>query len=153
MKKAIFFDRDGVLNKTKIIKGLPISPKKLSELKINNYATKLVRNAKLKKYLTIVVTNQPDVSRKKMKKKNAIKINNFIKTKLNLDDLFVCYLKNDKNFRRKPNPGMLLEAKKKWGINFKKSYLIGDRAKDISAGIKVGVKTIFLDNSYKEKKN
>ena len=47
---------------------------------------------------------------------------------------------------------MLLEAKNKWNINFKKSYFVGDRKSDIDAGIKVGVKTIFVDRNYKEKK-
>ena len=47
---------------------------------------------------------------------------------------------------------MLFEAQKKWDINMKKSYIVGDRKKDIDAGVRAGVKTIFLDKGYKESK-
>jgi D-glycero-D-manno-heptose 1,7-bisphosphate phosphatase len=48
---------------------------------------------------------------------------------------------------------MLIEAKKKWNISFKKSYLVGDRDKDIKAGKKAGVKTIFFSSKIDQKKN
>jgi D-glycero-D-manno-heptose 1,7-bisphosphate phosphatase len=47
---------------------------------------------------------------------------------------------------------MLFGAQKKWDINMQKSYMIGDRKKDIDAGVRPGVKTIFLDKGYKETK-
>ena len=47
---------------------------------------------------------------------------------------------------------MLFEAQQKWDINMQKSYMIGDRKKDIDAGVRAGVKTIFLDKGYKETK-
>ena len=100
-----------------------------------------------------MITNQPDVSRGLNTKKNVNEINNFIKKKIGLDDIYVCFSKNDKNFRRKPNPGMLIDAKKKWNISYKKSYLVGDREKDIKAGNKLRIKTIFFfNNNNKEKK-
>ena len=75
-----------------------------------------------------------------------------LKQFFNLDDVFVCYSDNNNYFRRKPNSGMIIEAQKKWKIDLKKSYLIGDRKKDIEAGLNVGLKTIFLDENYKEPK-
>ena len=47
-------------------------------------------------------------------------------------------------------PGLLLQARKKWNVDFKKSFMIGDRWRDIEAGEKVGCKTIYLDYNYKD---
>ena len=69
-----------------------------------------------------MITNQPDVSRGINTKKNVNEINNYIKKKINLDDIYVCFSKNDKNFRRKPNPGMLIEAKKKMENKYEKKF-------------------------------
>ena len=151
-KKAIFLDRDGVINEAIVKNGKPHSPKNINELKINPHANELIKYLKFKNYLTLVVTNQPDVERKKTPKKDVIEINNFLQKSLNLDDVFVCYSGDDDCFHRKPNPGMLLDAQKKWNIDLSLSYLIGDRSKDIDAGQKAGVKTIFIDYNYEEKK-
>lgn len=153
MEKAVFLDRDGVINELINKKNKSQSPKSLKELKLKKYIIQVVKYLKLKKYLVIMVTNQPDVSRKILAKTNVEKINLYIKDKIKLDDFFVCYSKNNKCFRRKPNPGMLIDAKNKWNINFKKSYLIGDRKKDIIAGKKVGIKTIFFLNKNDKKCN
>tara|TARA_B100001123_G_C15248203_1_gene1001776 strand:- start:1003 stop:1524 length:522 start_codon:yes stop_codon:yes gene_type:complete len=151
-KKAIFLDRDGVINEAIVKNGKPYSPNNISELKINPNAKELIKYLKFKDYLTLVVTNQPDVERKKAKKENVIEINNFLKKSLNLDDVFVCYSGDDNCPRRKPNPGMIFDAQKKWDIDLSLSYLIGDRSKDIDAGLNAGVKTIFIDYNYDEKK-
>ena len=98
-----------------------------------------------------MITNQPEYSLKKNTKKNIEEINRHVKRILNLDDIFVCYSNDENNFYRKPNPGMLLEAKSKYNILIKKSYFIGDRWRDIDAGNKIGCKTIFINRNYNEK--
>ena len=76
-------------------------------------------------------------------------MNNFLKKEIELDDIFVCYHDDKDNCNcRKPKPGLLLEASKKWYVDFKKSFMIGDRWRDIQAGVKVGCKTIFLNYNY-----
>ncbi len=152
MKKAFFFDRDGILNKAIIKNRKPYAPITRKNFKINYKFLSVVKYLKSLKYLLIIITNQPDVSKKKVKKSTVNKYNLELKKYFDLDDVYVCFSDNNKNYRRKPNPGMLLEAQKKWNINFKKSYFVGDRKKDIEAGLKVGVKTIFLDKNYKERK-
>ena len=68
---------------------------------------------------------------------------------IKLDDFFVCYHDDEDNCEcRKPKPGLLLQASKKWDVNLKKSFIIGDRWRDIQAGEKVGCKTIFLEYNY-----
>jgi D-glycero-D-manno-heptose 1,7-bisphosphate phosphatase len=152
MRKAFFFDRDGVLNKSIVKLGKPYSPNSFDELVITDGAKEIIKYIKNKNYLTIVVTNQPDVKRKKTSRNFVEKINSFLKKKLLFDDLFVCYDDNDFSFFRKPKPGMIFQAQKKWNIDLTKSFIIGDRNKDIMAGIKAGIKTIFIDNNYLERK-
>ena len=80
-KKAIFLDRDGVINEAIVRNGKPYSPKNINELKINPYAKELIQHLKFKNYLTVVVTNQPDVERKKISKEDVMinTTNNFKK--------------------------------------------------------------------------
>ncbi len=153
MHKAVFLDRDGVLIKAPVTRDRkPLSIKNISKLK---FLPTVIKTCKVLKsnYLLIMITNQPDVSRKKIKKLKVDEINILIKKKLNLDDVFVCYTDNDKSKFRKPNPGMILKAAAKYNINLKKSYFIGDRWKDIDAGRKAYCKTVFIDHNYNEKLN
>ena len=154
MNKAIFLDRDGVLNKVVLReKGKVIgSPKSLYELKLSPYIKKTSLYLKKKGYLLIMITNQPDYIRQKNTKKNIVQINNFLKKKLFLDDVYVCFHDDLNNCKcRKPKPGMILMAQKKHQIDLKKSYFIGDRWRDIVAGKKAKCKTILIDYNYKEK--
>ena len=145
-------DRDGILNKSIVVRGKPFAPLNEKEFQIKKNFLPVAKHLKLLNYLLIIITNQPDVKKKKIKRKTVNKFNKDLKQIFKLDDIFVCYSNNNNYFRRKPNPGMIIEAQKKWKIDLKKSYLIGDRKKDIDAGLKVGLKTIFLDENYKEPK-
>ena len=149
MKKAVFLDRDGVINKAFVKKGLPTSPNSLDELEILPGVKESIIRLKKLNFICLVVTNQPDVPRVKINKKTVIEMNNFLKKEIELNDIFVCYHDDNDNCNcRKPKPGLLLQARKKWNVDFKKSFIIGDRWKDIQAGEKVGCKTIFLDYKY-----
>jgi D-glycero-D-manno-heptose 1,7-bisphosphate phosphatase len=151
MKKAIFLDRDGVINKAFIKDGLPKSPNSLSELKILPGVKESILRLKELDFICLVVTNQPDVPRGKINKNTVIEMNNCLKKEIELDDIFVCYHDDKDNCNcRKPKPGLLLQAIKKWNVDFKKSFIVGDRWRDIQAGKKVGCKTIFLDYKYKD---
>ena len=153
MKKSVFLDRDGVINKAYIKDGLPQSPNSLNELKILPGVRESIIKLKKLNFICLMVTNQPNVSRKKIDKNSVIQMNNFLKNEIALDDIFVCYHDDSDNCNcRKPKPGLLLQAGKKWDVDFKKSFMIGDRWRDIQAGEKVGCKTIFLDYKYNEKK-
>jgi|TARA_B100001964_G_scaffold223234_1_gene268935 D-glycero-D-manno-heptose 1,7-bisphosphate phosphatase len=151
MKKAVFLDRDGVINKAFIKDGKPTSPNSLDELEILPGVKESILKLKKLNFICLVVTNQPDVPRGKINKNNVIKINNFLKKKIELDDIFVCYHDDKDNCNcRKPKPGLLLQASKKWNVDFKKSFMIGDRWRDIQAGEEVGCKTIYLNYNYKD---
>ncbi len=147
---AIFFDRDGVLIDAPLINKKPTSVQSLKDVKLCKNILEICKYYK-KNYYLIMITNQPDYSRGVNSKKNIININNFLKKKLNLDMIYVCYSDNEKCIDRKPNPGMLLKAKKKYKINLKKSFMIGDRWRDVGAGNKAGCRTIFIERNYSEK--
>ncbi len=153
MRKAVFLDRDGVINKAIIKDGKPLSPNSLNELEILPGVKESIIKLKKLNFVCLVVTNQPNVTRKIIDKNSVIQINNFLKNKIPLDDIFVCYHDDKDNCDcRKPKPGLLLEAGKKWNVDFRKSFMIGDRWRDIEAGRNVGCKTIFLDYKYSETK-
>ena len=151
--RAIFFDRDGVLIEAPISKdGKPKSIKSLKNLKLIKGIKKVCNYYKKKNFKLFMVTNQPDFSRKNNTKKNINLINNYLKKKLGLKYNFICFCDNDSCFNRKPNPGMLKKAEKKFNINLKKSFMIGDRWRDIGAGKKAGCQTVFIERHYSEKK-
>ena len=149
--KAIFLDRDGILIEAPIKDKLPKSSKTLKDIKLCKGIVKFCNYCKKKNYVLIMITNQPDFSRKKNTKKNIVEINNFLKKKLKLNDIFICYCDDNNCKNRKPNPGMIIRGKEKYNLNLKKSFVIGDRWKDVGAGNKVKCKTIFFDRNYNEK--
>ena len=147
-RKVCFLDRDGVINKE--VGDLS----RTDQLSLIPGASTSIRRLNQNGFLVIVVTNQPNISRGKISKNEVIKMNNIIKEKTEVDDFFICYHDDIDNCScRKPKPGLLLQASIKWNIDFNKSYLIGDRWKDIEAGKKVKCKTIFIDNKYGETKH
>jgi D-glycero-D-manno-heptose 1,7-bisphosphate phosphatase len=148
VKKALFLDRDGILNKVVIRNGTVSSPWFLSEFEIMNEAIRVVEAAKALGYMTIVVTNQPDIERKKMNISELEKIHELLNRIFPLDAILVCTSCDNSDFRRKPNPGMLFEAAKRFKINLEDSFFLGDSEKDIIAGKRAGVKTILLQTDY-----
>ncbi len=150
-RSAIFFDRDGTIIRSKLSKTRrPIAIKILSECKIFPSAKKIFNKLK-KEFLIFVITNQPDVYRKKNLKKNVIEINNFIKRELPINKIYTCFCDKKRCKYRKPNIGMLIDASKKYKIDLTKSFVIGDRWRDIKAGKKAKCKTIFINKNYNEK--
>ena len=150
--KAIFLDRDGVIIHAPKINNKPKSIKKINEIKIF-YRNQLAIKNLSKFFKIIVITNQPDVSRLKIKKSTVNKINLILKKKLHIDKIYTCFHDNKDNCDcRKPKIGNILKAKKKYNLNLKKSYFIGDRNSDVEAGKKAGCINYFIDRNYDEKK-
>jgi D-glycero-D-manno-heptose 1,7-bisphosphate phosphatase len=96
-------------------------------------------------FLTIIVTNQPDVSRGWVEEERVHLINNKIRELISIDDIKICFHDNSSNCEcRKPMPGMLLEAASEWDIDLSKSFMVGDRFGDVSAGVSAGCVTILV---------
>lgn len=151
--KAFFFDRDGILNKSILKKNKPYSPRNLKELILNFELVEFIKKLKKKNFKIIVITNQPDIKSGKLNKYTLRIINLIIKKKFCIDDFFICiHGKNENCNCRKPKPGLIIKASKKWNINLKESFFVGDRWKDMQAGEIVGCNTIFIDYDYNESK-
>lgn len=149
--KAVFLDRDGVLNEAVIKMGKPYPPASLLELKIPNDVQIALSTLKSHGFLLIGATNQPDVARGKTTQEIVEAIHSTLMNQLPLDDIRVCYHDDiDRCLCRKPSPGLLFDAAKQHEIDLQQSIMIGDRWKDIEAGKNAGCKTIWLRNDYKE---
>ena len=152
-RKAIFLDRDGVLNKAIVRNRKPYPPSTIDELEILDGVYKGVEFLKHSGYKLIVITNQPDVARGLTTIEEVNEINNSIIKLLNVDEIICCFHDDSENCEcRKPKPGMILEAVKKWNIDLSLSYLIGDRWRDIQTAKNIGLTSILIKYDYDEKK-
>lgn len=153
MRKAVFFDRDGVLNQALLSdQGKPLAPWNLLDFKLESSAKKAVARVKQAGFLAIVITNQPDVRAGKVTLAEIEQMHEILRAELSVDDIEVCYdTRADNSPRMKPAPGMLFDAAKKWNMDLTQSIMIGDRSGDIAAGHAAGCKTtILIDRNYLE---
>lgn len=150
-RKAVFFDRDGVLNHAQVIAGKPYPPDSIHTTRLIEDAAPALATLSAHDFLLIGVTNQPDVARGKTSKAAVEAINQFLLSQLPLTVINTCYHDDeDACLCRKPAPGLLHMAAHAYAIDLSKSYMIGDRWKDIAAGKQAHCKTIFLDYKYQE---
>ena len=151
LRRAVFFDRDGVLNEAVVREGVPHPPASVADLRVAAGAAGVVRAVRDAGWLAIVVTNQPDVARGATTLERVDAINAEIVERLGVDAIYTCpHDDADACDCRKPKPGLLLRAARDHGIDLAESFLIGDRAKDIVCGRAAGCTTIFLDRGYAE---
>jgi D-glycero-D-manno-heptose 1,7-bisphosphate phosphatase len=151
MKRAVFLDRDGILNRAIVRNGKPYPPVNLHQLEILPGVSEALIKLNAANYLLIVITNQPDVARGTANKVDVEEINSQLSSRLPLDDIKTCYHDSgDHCFCRKPMPGALLEAAKEHDIDLSKSFMVGDRWRDIEAGQRAGCKTFFVNYRYAE---
>jgi D-glycero-D-manno-heptose 1,7-bisphosphate phosphatase len=153
LRRAVFLDRDGVINRAIVRDGKPYPPASLEELEILPGVHEALQKLHDANYLLVVVTNQPDVARGISKKEDIELMNAFLSSELPIDDFKTCYHDGgDKCNCRKPLPGALVEAAQERNIDLSKSFMVGDRWRDVEAGASAGCKTFFINYRYAEKK-
>lgn len=151
MRRAVFLDRDGVLNRAVVRNGKPFPPATVEEFEILPGVREALTALNRAGFLLIVATNQPDVASGKQRREVVEAMNRKLREALPLDDIKVCYeLDSPTSTRYKPKPGMLLEAAQEWNIDLTRSYMVGDRWRDVGAGRRAGCFTIFIDRGYDE---
>ena len=151
-RRAVFLDRDGVINRTFVKDGKPYPPATVDELEIVPDAAVSLARLKDLGFLLIVVTNQPDVARGTQSREVVEQMHALLKAGLPLDAIFVCYHSGEEECDcRKPKPGMLLQAAREYGLDLSGCYLIGDRWRDADAGRAAGCKVILIDYGYRER--
>jgi len=143
--KAIFLDRDGVINKNR-----DDYVKSTKELEIFSNIGKEILKLKMKGFLIIVITNQSVINRKIITIRELEEIHSTIqkflmKSKTSIDKFYFCPHRPDENCDcRKPKPELILQAINEFSIDVSKSWMVGDSKTDIQAGEKAGCKTILL---------
>jgi len=152
-RRAVFLDRDGVINRALERKAKPYPPRSLAEFEILPEVPAACAKLKPAGFLLVVVTNQPDVGRGTLKQEIVEMIHAEMCRRLPIDRVEVCYHpgrgRSDCDCR-KPKPGMLLRAAKELGIDLAQSWMVGDRWRDIDCGHAAGCRTVFIDRGYAE---
>ena len=151
--RAVFLDRDGVINRARVVEGKSYPPASLEDFELLPGVEQAVNDLKMAGFLIIVVTNQPDVATGLQSKAIVESMHKKLGDWLPVDAIYVCYhTDEDDCLCRKPKPGMLEQAAHEFNIDLAQSFLVGDRWKDIEAGQRVGCRCFFIDYAYQERK-
>jgi D-glycero-D-manno-heptose 1,7-bisphosphate phosphatase len=146
MRKGVFLDRDGVLNRSVFRDGKPSAPFTVAELEIVPGVPEALDTLHRAGFVLVVVTNQPDVARGRVASDRILEIHRFMRSRLCIDDIRVCF-HDDHHLCvcRKPMPGMLYAAAVDLEIQLTRSFMVGDRWRDVGAGRSAGCRTILVN--------
>lgn len=149
--RAVFLDRDGVINNAPVREGRPFPPASLADLVILDGVPGALIALRASGFKLIVVTNQPDVGRGQSSADDVREIHDHLRRTLALDDIRVCFHAGHEGCDcRKPRPGMLLAAARELDIDLSASFMVGDRWRDIDAGVAAGCRSVLIDYRYDE---
>jgi len=152
-RRAVFLDRDGVLNVALERDGRPHPPAGPAELVVLPGVPEALARLKAAGFLLVVVTNQPDVARGATSPAAVEAIHAALRAALPLDDVRCCFHDDaDACACRKPRPGLLLEAARTWDVDLAASFMVGDRWRDVEAGAAAGCRTVFVDLGWRERR-
>lgn len=150
-RRAVFLDRDGVINRAIVREGKPFSPESLSELEILPDVPEALARLRAAGFVNVVVTNQPDVAAGKQRREVVEAMHESLLSQLPIDAVKACYHTDSDGCEcRKPKPGMLLEAARELNIDLRISNIVGDRWRDVGAGHAAGCRCFFIDFGYSE---
>ena len=153
MKRAVFLDRDGVINRAVVRDGKPYPPAGIEDFELLPGVEGAAAALRAAGYLLVVVTNQPDVASGMQRREVVEAMHDQLRARGLCDDIRACYhTEADGCDCRKPKPGMLLEAAHELHIELPRSFMVGDRWRDVAAGKAAGCTTYFIDYGYTEKR-
>lgn len=151
LSRAVFLDRDGVLNQVVVRDGRPYPPPSLDSMVLLPGVPEALAALRAADFRLVVVTNQPDVGAGRQSREGVERIHAWMRANLPLDDVRVCYHTDaDGCACRKPQPGMLRDAAAAWNIDMNASFMVGDRWRDIDAGRAAGCRTIYVRGEHDE---
>lgn len=147
--RAVFLDRDGVLNSVVFRDGKPASPRSLDEFVLKPGAAEAVDRLRDGGFLVFVVTNQPDVARGRLSEEALDAMMSRLRTAVRVHDVRVCPHDDHHDcVCRKPRPGMLEELARAHGVALASSFIVGDSWKDVEAGQAAGCEPVLLRRDY-----
>jgi D-glycero-D-manno-heptose 1,7-bisphosphate phosphatase len=155
---AVFLDRDGTLNLQIVRDGKPYPPQTVDEFRLFPGAADACARLAASGYVLVVATNQPDVGRGTQSQSVIEAMHAKLQQLIpQISRIEVCHAPGNSHApdvpsdpRRKPNPGMLLDAAHHLGLDLTRSWMVGDRWRDIDCGQRAGVRTVFIDFGYAE---
>lgn len=149
INRAVFLDRDGVLNEVIVRDGKAYSPPSLAELVIVSDAADALARLRRHRFRLVMVTNQPDIVRGNISREEVMRMNDYLCSQLPIDAVEICEHDDADNCDcRKPKPGMLIRAAIRDDIVLSASFMIGDRWRDIEAGHRAGCRAILIGDGY-----
>lgn len=153
MNRAVFLDRDGVINEATVREGRPYPPANLEQFKLLPGVPEAIRSLRGAGFKIIIVTNQPDVATGVQRREVVEAMHNRLRALGLCDEVKVCYHQGSDSCEcRKPKPGMLIEAAREWQVGLTNSFMVGDRWRDVAAGKAAGCFTYFIDYQYQEQR-
>lgn len=152
-RRAVFLDRDGVINASVVREGKPYPPDRVEDLVVLPGVPEALTALRAAGFVLIVVTNQPDVARGKQTRAAVDAIHARLQAELALDAVYSCFHDDADHCKcRKPAPGLLTDAAAAWDIDLQASFMVGDRWRDTDAGAAAGCRTVFVDYDYAERR-
>ncbi len=150
-KPCVFFDRDGIANESP---GEGKYVEHWNQFKLLPEFIAALQVTLQHGYEAVIVTNQRGVARGRMRQEDVDEIHRNLRAALrgrglHLRDIFVCTDESDASPRRKPNPGMLLEAAEQHHLDLARSWMVGDQERDVEAGRRAGCRTVLVNDSDK----
>ena len=158
LRPAVFLDRDGTLNVQVVREGKPHPPQTLEEFRLFPDAAAACTRLAAAGFVLVVATNQPDVGRGTQSQSTVEAMHARLQQWIpEIARVEVCYASGQGHGanatpdpRRKPEPGMLLDAARDLKLDLDRSWMVGDRWRDIDCGKRAGVRTVFIDFGYAE---
>jgi D-glycero-D-manno-heptose 1,7-bisphosphate phosphatase len=149
MKRAVFIERDGILNEAKAGPRHQITPLVLEEYRVNTKVKGLIRALKSNGFVLIVTTNQPGLSRGYQSRRELDRMHELLRRTFPLDDILICpHDEADQCPCRKPRPGLFIEAAFKWHLNLDHSFVISDKWQDAEAARTAGCTSLLLQSPW-----
>ncbi len=151
-RRAVFLDRDGVINRAVVRDGKPYPPDSLDAFELLPGVPEALARFRSAGMRVVVVTNQPDVRTGVQRREVVDAMHERLRTTLPIDDIRTCFhVDADACSCRKPKPGMLFDAAREGDLELSESFLVGDRWRDVGAGRAAGCRTIWINRGYRER--
>jgi D-glycero-D-manno-heptose 1,7-bisphosphate phosphatase len=143
--KAVFLDRDGVINVTVFRQGAERAPQDMSEFAYVEGVQSTLTALHDRGYVLLVCTNQPDVARGWQSRDQVVEFHARIQRELPVSGIYACFHDDAQDCEcRKPKPGLIHQGGRQFNIDYARSFMIGDRWKDIEAGRAAGCRTVYV---------
>jgi D-glycero-D-manno-heptose 1,7-bisphosphate phosphatase len=150
-RRAVFLDRDGVINRSLLRNGKPVAPRSLEEFEILPGVPEAIRRLAEAGFLIFVATNQPDIGNGLVDPEIVERMHRQLLDQFPITKIYCCPHRQDAGCAcRKPRPGMLLAAAREFGVNLAASFMVGDRYSDVQAAEAAGCTPVFIDYKYVE---